>query len=778
MLWLLILLLLSGPGFAASSYSENGTYVNKSENLNFRYGPAISGNGTSTDVDFRYMSGDLSPSADNAYNLGSGTRSWKNVYLDGTIYQNGSVFTGGGTECSTSSCELNSNTTVAGTSICLSDGTNCAAAALGAVIYKGVLDASGAAYPVGPAQGDYYIISVAGTISGKAYLIGDWAVYNGSSWDKVDNSTVITPPGGSNTQIQYNNAGAFAGIDGFIYNGTAISSTKNIGIGSTTPTQKLDVVGTGKFSTAVNTPAISNLTTNGIVRTGSSNGTLSVDTTTYLSAESDTLSTVVGRGATTTGSVSVGTATVSSGNLLISAGNVGVGSATPTQKIDVVGTVKATAFSGPLTGNVTGNASGTAATVTGAAQANITSVGTLTSLLTSGNVGVGTTASRKLLDVEGAVYMKDNVGIGVLAASAKLHVVGGARVTGLVSCDTIDTDSNGNMSCGTDDGGSSAARVFYVKNSGSDAADGLSDATAFQTIAKVEATQQAGDVFNFHAGDTWREMLTVATGVTYQKYGGSSVNPVILGSTEVVGSTGNWTDLGGNIWKRLYTHTAEVGDAKNNVVFNNANQGTYDATPDALYDYYYDADEIFVYATSNPATLYSSIEAAERIFSIYVHDVQHVTIDGIDGKYAMASCHHVAWNEDEDTISDIILKNFETSYCGNHGTKIATDYENGTTKNTTRVYGENIKSHHNTNTASASGIQVSDGTISLVLGLARQPTAGLVTALFTTILELAFGLIRTRTIRAILLLNGTVSSIISDWALLRQPVRILLGGTT
>ena len=44
------------------------------------------------------------------------------------------------------------------------------------------------------------------------------------------------------------------------------------------------------------------------------------------------------------------------------------------------GTVTADAFAGPLTGDVTGNVSGTAATVTGAAQTNITSLGTLTSL--------------------------------------------------------------------------------------------------------------------------------------------------------------------------------------------------------------------------------------------------------------------------------------------------------------------------------------------------------------------------------------------------------------
>ena len=44
------------------------------------------------------------------------------------------------------------------------------------------------------------------------------------------------------------------------------------------------------------------------------------------------------------------------------------------------GLLTATLFAGDLTGNVTGNASGTAATVTGAAQTNITSVGTLTAL--------------------------------------------------------------------------------------------------------------------------------------------------------------------------------------------------------------------------------------------------------------------------------------------------------------------------------------------------------------------------------------------------------------
>jgi len=84
-----------------------------------------------------------------------------------------------------------------------------------------------------------------------------------------------------------------------------------------------------------------------------------------------------------------------------------------------VGTVTGT-FVGGLTGDVTGNVSGTAATVTGAAQSAITSLGTLTALTggtgdliwdtdtlvvdsSANRVGIGTTSPGSELDVDGTI---------------------------------------------------------------------------------------------------------------------------------------------------------------------------------------------------------------------------------------------------------------------------------------------------------------------------------------------------------------------------------------
>ena len=69
------------------------------------------------------------------------------------------------------------------------------------------------------------------------------------------------------------------------------------------------------------------------------------------------------------------------------------------------GVLTATGFAGALTGNVTGNCSGTAATVTGAAQSAITSVGTLSALTVTGAVTAGSVVAPLAINAQtGTTY--------------------------------------------------------------------------------------------------------------------------------------------------------------------------------------------------------------------------------------------------------------------------------------------------------------------------------------------------------------------------------------
>jgi hypothetical protein len=70
----------------------------------------------------------------------------------------------------------------------------------------------------------------------------------------------------------------------------------------------------------------------------------------------------------------------------VDGGNLGLESDGTLTYNPSTGKVTATGFIGAVTGNVTGNASGTSATVTTAAQGNITSVGTLTALTMGGEL--------------------------------------------------------------------------------------------------------------------------------------------------------------------------------------------------------------------------------------------------------------------------------------------------------------------------------------------------------------------------------------------------------
>lgn len=74
------------------------------------------------------------------------------------------------------------------------------AAVLGQVSYQGTWDASAGTPPTTtPDKGWYYIVTVAGSTDLDGITnwdVGDWAIYNGASWDKIDNTDAVVTVNG------------------------------------------------------------------------------------------------------------------------------------------------------------------------------------------------------------------------------------------------------------------------------------------------------------------------------------------------------------------------------------------------------------------------------------------------------------------------------------------------------------------------------------------------------------------------------------------------------
>jgi hypothetical protein len=133
------------------------------------------------------------------------------------------------------------------------------AAVLGALSYQGTWDASTntptLTSSVGT-KGYYYVVSVAGNTNLNGitdWLVGDWAVFNGSIWQKVDNTESVTSVNGQvgavvltttniaeGTNLYYTDARARASVSA----GTGISYNSTTGvITNSSPSLGGDVVG-------------------------------------------------------------------------------------------------------------------------------------------------------------------------------------------------------------------------------------------------------------------------------------------------------------------------------------------------------------------------------------------------------------------------------------------------------------------------------------------------------------------------------------------------------
>ena len=188
------------------------------------------------------------------------------------------------------------------------------------------------------------------------------------------------------------------------------------------------------------------------------------------------------------------------------------------------------------------------------------------------------------------------------------------------------------------------ATNYYVKNNGNDNADGLSDATAWKTIAKVNASfLKPGDNIYFKRGDMWREQLYVpASGtpglkITFGAYG-NGAKPVINGADLITG----WTLTSPNIWQITspsqpgyhgwgYSYVTVIDDSLCSE-FNSLGSLT------SNYQCYYDRPNqhkqgnIYIYSTTNPNT--RKVEVSKRTFGVYLDGKINIIVKNLDIRYA------------------------------------------------------------------------------------------------------------------------------------------------
>lgn len=89
-----------------------------------------------------------------------------------------------------------------------------------------------------------------------------------------------------------------------------------------------------------------------------------------------------------------------------------------------------------------------------------------------------------------------------------------------------------------------SATNYFVSNTGSNVANGLTAGTAWQTISKVNSSSFAsGDSIFFKCGDTWRERLNVPTSGLYFGSYITGAKPIITGLETIT-----MTNAGSNIW--------------------------------------------------------------------------------------------------------------------------------------------------------------------------------------------------------------------------------------
>jgi polysaccharide deacetylase len=151
---------------------------------------------------------------------------------------------------------------------------------------------------------------------------------------------------------------------------------------------------------------------------------------------------------------------------------------------------------------------------------------------------------------------------------------------------------------------------FVDATNGDDAADGLSQANAWKSIAKVNGSSfLPGDQILFKRGEVWRESLvppssgSAGNPIKFDAYG-SGEAPTITGYFPLASAA--WTLDSGSVWKATVTTNSMFWVQFGSIW---GNKQTAKANVVANRDYYFATNTLYVYSQGNPASYYGSVAA-------------------------------------------------------------------------------------------------------------------------------------------------------------------------